>query len=121
MTFRMSAKPLEVMWPITVQKPANGGKTIEQKFSIKWKVLDTTEFEKMMPTAMDFSDDRDIEPWVTLWSKIITGFQDIKGEKGEKAWPVTLENIKSLVRVPYVQCELLGTYRECITGRKVKN
>lgn len=109
------------MWPIIINIPANGGNTTCQKFSLKWKVLNTSEFDEMLPSALDFSDDKDKEPWVTFWSKIITGWKDIKGEKGEKPLPFTADNLSALLRIPYVQAELLNTYRECIMGRQVKN
>ncbi len=121
MTFRMSNKPLEVLWPVTVQVPANGGKTSAQKFQLKWKVLNTAEFDKRMPAAADFIDDQDDEPWVKFWGGIITGWKDIKGEKGDKPLPFTPDNLRDFIRVPYVQSVLLNTYRECIMGRQAKN
>ncbi|MBL4801956.1 MAG: hypothetical protein JKY45_08680 [Emcibacter sp.] len=121
MTFRLSSTPLEVMWPITIQVPANGGKLIEQKFSFKWKILSTDEFDKRLPKAMDFVNDEDDEPWVKFWSDIITGWKDIKGERGDKALPFNNENLKGLIRVPYIQSVLRDTYVQCIMGRKVKN
>ncbi|WP_339863183.1 hypothetical protein [Paremcibacter congregatus] len=121
MTFRLSQKPLEVTWPITVNMPTNGGKTTVHKFSLKWKVLDTAEFDKSLPRAMDFTDDKDKEPFVEFWSRIITGWKDIKGEKGDKDLPFNADNLKTLIRIPYIQSELLSTYKECIMGRQVKN
>lgn len=121
MSFRISTKPLEVMWPITINVPANGGKTTQQKFSLKWRILDTAEFDKMQPAPHDFLNEKDDEPWVEMWSKVITGWKDIKGDKGEAALKFTPENLKNLIRIPYVQSALRGIYIECIMGRQVKN
>jgi len=125
MAFRLSAKPLEVMWPVVVNIPANGGKTMTQKFSLKWIVLDTAEFDKRLPGITDFNIEEDSptgsDPWGDFWAGIITGWKDIKGEKGDKPLGFNEQNLRTLIHVPYIQSVLLETYRDCIMGRQAKN
>lgn len=124
MAFRLSPKPLEVMWPVTVNIPANGGKTITQKFSLKWIILDTAEFDKRLPALADFGlEDAAAggDPWGDFWHGIITGWKDIKGERGDKGLAFTEQNLRALVHIPYVQSVLLEIYRDCLMGRQAKN
>tara|TARA_R110002072_G_scaffold302699_2_gene487449 strand:+ start:13036 stop:13401 length:366 start_codon:yes stop_codon:yes gene_type:complete len=121
MALRLASKPLEVMWPVTIHQPQNGGKTTAMKISLKWKILDTDEFEKLMPKAVDFSNNGVDEPWVKFWSAIITGWEGVKGEKGDADLKFSKAKLQDLVRVPYVLKALLPAYQECIAGASVKN
>lgn len=93
-------------WPVVVQIPQNGGKTTRAEFRADFIVLPTDELAEV--------EDDDLH-------RVITGWSGVAEEDGKTEIPFSADNLRRLLRIPYVRVGLLAAYRNCLAGHRAKN
>lgn len=108
--FKLSDKT-SVKWPVNVEIPQDGGKTLTSRFTVDFRLLDQDEIDALS------SDARNDQEFLR---GVILGWDGVADETGEPL-PCTAVNITRLTKVPYVRRALLAAFFEAINGAARKN
>lgn len=105
--FKSLGDTLEVLWPVPVKEPIDGGKVRESEFTAKFRVLPADEATELMnnPPADD--------PLAFLRA-VLVGLDPKHGE-------LTPELFTQLMGRPYVRSAVLQAYFRCANGASAKN
>lgn len=98
-------RAFEALWPVTVQVPVDGGKTEDQEFTVKFRLLSDEEFEAAQ---------QDPEPAKALMRRAVSEIVDA----GEA---VTAELLEKLLSRGYVRLALNKAYGQFSMGIAAKN
>lgn len=96
---------LKVNWPVDVKKPIDGGKTLTQRFTAQFEIIDTEQLQQAIV------DGDHLERVLIGWG------DDIKGADGQPL-PYTAENKQALLRIPYVRAAVMNAWVEASSGRE---
>jgi len=120
--FVLSPKNLEVFWPVTIAVPMDGGEVEEFTFEIKFRILDTDEFQKKYPAfSANIEDIKDLPArGKAFWADVVTDWLHVSDEKG-KELKFTKARFEQLLKKPYTGRALHKAYQDCLAGRKAKN
>lgn len=107
------AKVKTVFWPVKVQIPGDGGKSVQASFEAEFAILDTNEFE-------DIILQRDDERRDAL-DAVLVGWRGVKDEDGQSDVAFTPETKKAMLAIPYARAGLLEAYGHASMGGRRKN
>ena len=98
-----------VLWPVTINVPVDGGKTEKVACEAKFKILPQDEFNKL-------ANKGDAE----ILKVACIGWDGVADESSEPL-EFTPENLKTLLKIPYVRQGFLQAYLDASSGIAVKN
>lgn len=108
--FKLSDKT-SVKWPVNVEIPQDGGKTLVNRFTVDFKLLDQDEIDALS------SDTRNDQEFLR---GVIIDWEGVADETGEPLSCIAV-NVTRLTKVPYVRRALLAAFFEAISGAARKN
>lgn len=107
--FKDLDEPVEIEWPVKVNKPAAGGKFEEATFTARFRIYPVEDIQAMEAEAQKPGADR----WLVL-KTVLVGLGAIEGELTE-ALKATL------IRRDDTRTALIKAYGELIQGAMAKN
>lgn len=108
MIFRKSDESRIVVWPVTVNKPIDGGQTIGEQLDVKFAVLPADRIAEAAAAG-----DR------KLFDLVVTGFSDLVDEKGHPADDRAAREM--LFGLSYARRDIIDAYFSMMAGRAEKN
>jgi len=101
-----------VWWPVTVNVPTDGGKTVKATFNAQFEVLPAKEADEILYGKSEDHTD--------LLARVIVGLKGVGSEAGEE---LPFEEAKAqLLSITYARTALFEAYGECANGRgRAKN
>lgn len=108
--FKLSDKT-SVKWPVNVEIPQDGGKTLANRFTVEFRLLDQYEIDAL---SADTRNDQE------FLRGVIIDWEDVADAVGDPLSCSAL-NITRLTNVPYVRRALLAAFFEAISGAARKN
>ena len=93
--------PIEADWPVTIKVPQDGGKTLEQYLTVRFRMGSEVELAKLGDG---------VEGSIASIRAVVVGFG-----KNEET-PFTPELLEKMLAAPYVRLGLLNGYREFALG-----
>lgn len=118
------AKNREVMWPVTINVPADGGGVIEVKISVRYKLLTRAEMREAVGAAQKAGgnataeDMRKDDAWL---AERITGWEDVVDDSTGDPLAFTPDNLAALLNEPYVAAAIGAGLWEASRGAAAKN
>jgi len=107
--FRLMAPEEPCRWPVKVQIPQAGGRTITQTFHADFRLKTQDEIEQLTQLG-----DRG------FLQEVVAGWEGVADEAGE-ALPFSEANLDLLVAIPYAKRALMAAYFEFVAGIRAKN
>ena len=98
------ARQREVLWPVTVNVPADGGPE-KIEIQVRYRLLTRSELAGLsdrIKAAAEAGEGEVLSTLDALLAERITGWSGIAGEDGE-ALPYTADNLAALLDVPYLR------------------
>ena len=108
MALRLATGKKEVMWPVTVQIPQDGGGVKVIAFKAKFEILTQTEHDELIEARGD------------VIKRVLVGWEDVKSEDGSEQAPFNDETKAQLLDSSYVRQGLSKAYYEAFLGRKAE-
>ena len=128
------AKNREVLWPVEIQMPVDGGEVESVVVSVRFKLLDQTELSDRMREGLEMmriGDDveealkavapeelkkrnADLAAHITGWGDDIVGDND-------KPLPFTKKNLEAFIQVPYIRAAFSQGLLDASRGAPSKN
>lgn len=99
------AQVKKVTWPVTVNVPQDGGRTMKATFSAEIEVIDRDEQRAVLDANGDLLD------------RQLVGWSNVKDADGND-FPFNDENKKKLLGIPYVCQALYEALGQINTGRE---
>jgi len=99
----------EILWPVTINLPIDGGKTETVSCEAKFKILPQDEFNKLANKG----DAQILKVACIGWDGV--------ADESDKPLEFTPENVTSLLQIPYVRQGFLQAYLDASSGIAVKN
>ena len=106
------AQNVTYLWPVTVELPAEGGKTEQHTFDAKFKLIPQSKIDGYM-TGDDTSDAK-------IADDILVGWDGITDESGDPV-PFTASTKAAILDVPNVRTAIVKAWGESLLGSKRKN
>ena len=116
------AKHREVLWPVTVSVPADGGPE-KVEIRIRYRLLTRSElsgFAERIKAAAEDSETSVVGVLDGLLAERITGWDGISDEAGE-ALAFTPDNLAAVLDVPYLREAIESGLYAASRGATVKN
>jgi hypothetical protein len=101
-----------VEWPVKVDVPADGGRTVTQAFSAVFAVLDDDEMAAL--TKECGGDDR------KMLMQVVKGWSGV-GDEAKHAIPFSVEALGRMTAIPYVRTAFVRAFNKAIYGIAEKN
>lgn len=102
-----------VEWPVTIEEPADGGKTELHEVSVQYRLIKQSDYDAAFEQGQDAGVLRQV---VAGWN----GFSRAVGP-GAETMLFSAEALEQLIEVPYVRRALVLGYVECVRGARRKN
>jgi len=109
--FRIMQLPT-IDWPVEVNVPQSGGGVQKHKFTARFEIVPTQEYEALVGEGEGVSAalDRVLVGWGT----------DVKGETGDEPLEFNPENKAQMLRTPYARVGLLRAYIQAAAGQEAR-
>ncbi len=101
-----------VVWPVKVDVPADGGRTLSHTFDAVFSVLDQDEMDALVQECR--GDDR------KMLLRVIKGWSGVADEGGN-TMPYSNQALERMVAIPYVRTALVRAFNKAIYGIGEKN
>lgn len=111
MTFKV-AKVREVMWPVTINVPGDGGKSQVHKVNVRLEILGQDEADDIIYGRTEEKD---------LLNRVLKGWDDTVRDEAGEALPFDDETKRAFLQLPYVRRGLMEAYGEASVGGRRKN
>ena len=108
--FKIDKQAASYTWPVTVQKPVDGGRFQKGTFTAEFVYLEQPDIDQVLENARLGRDNGDL--CARAWSGWKT---DLVGEDGA-ALPYSEESKAMLLAIPYVRGAVLAAFVESING-----
>lgn len=123
--FKTLGQPFEVLWPVTVKEPMNGGEVRESEFTARFRVLSEEEIEAEATAAEETRKEaiaraqgvKASEVPADPFARIRIFFVGLAPEHGELDEAL----FANLMARPFVRVAVFNAYHLCINGVAVKN
>ena len=98
-----------VMWPVTINEPADGGKITRRKIDIEFRIDDIAKWEETGESVKD------------VLTRNIVGWSGLQNSKKEPV-PFNDETLEQLLTDPYALPAIWNAYlNEVLAGAEAKN
>lgn len=118
------AKSREVLWPVTINVPVDGGGVSEAKIRVRYKLLSRTEMREAVNIARKADGNateeqvKQDEAWL---ADRITGWEDVVDDATGDALAFTPDNLAALLEESYVAAAISAGLWEASRGAAAKN
>lgn len=102
-------KPKEIIWPVTVSIPRDGGVTAKATFTGKFRILSGSEFNAIYANGGSDED---------LVRNVLTGWGTDLRDESDQSMDFNEENLNLIASVPYIRAAIVAAYLELAHGRK---
>ena len=107
-------KPKEITWPVTVSVPRDGGNTVKQVFTGKFKMISGGEFNAIYKNGGTDED---------LVRAVLIGWGPDLCDEAENPLEFYDDNLNLIISIPYIRSAIVDAYLELSHGKKatIKN
>lgn len=99
------AHPESVLWPVTVERPADKGDTEKHTFYVRFKLIGRKEFDRRTALGENVND---------LYREVVVGWEGLDE-------PFSVEELDRILDLQWVVAPLNQAYAACLNGRRAKN
>jgi len=105
--FKLALKRM-VWWPVAIQIPQDGGKTLAAECDVQYEILEQKEHDELVTSGAD------------LLKRVLHGWKRVKAEDGEGDVEFNPETKDAMLAIPYVRVAFVKGYYEASQGRKAE-
>lgn len=105
--FKLALKRL-VWWPVTIQIPQDGGKTLAAECDVQYEILEQKEHDELVGAGGN------------LLKRVLQGWKRVKAEDGEGDVEFNDETKAAMLDIPYANSAFIKGYYEAAFGRKAE-
>ena len=114
------AKKREVLWPVTIMVPVDDGKTAEQQFTVRFRLMTKSEMTDALAETVDEDMSKVFAAQDARLVDHVVGWSGLVDETGDEL-PFTSSALNALLDVPYVRSAIEGALWEASRGAPAKN
>lgn len=107
------ARQREVLWPVTIEVPVDGGTTEVHEITVRYRLLDKTERDALSSISSD-------EEALQFLVDRITDWDGVANEDGQPL-EFSEENLRALLTIPYVERPITVGLLKASAGAPAKN
>lgn len=111
--FQFSPAP-EVLWPVTIETPAEGGTTIRHRIQVRYRMIDRGAVDTLMETLPPQANQAE------LLRDVVTGWADVRDQDGQEV-PFSAEALDEALAWPFVARCLFRGFFAAQAGAPEKN
>ena len=119
--FMDKAAPIQVMWPVLIEVPADGGEVTKEKASVRFEIIAAAEAQKLLnPSTADIISDLveggESDATVDFLKRVVVGWNE-----ADFGGPFSADGLVNLATYPFARNALVRAYGDAAQGRKAKN